>query len=83
MKKKPKNYWNYRLLHTKGRGFFFAEVHYQNDIPTSYGEAQRDMYDSKKWLKWQIKMCWHALKKPTLDGDVNSENFLKPLQNAK
>ena len=80
MKKKPKSYWNYRILleyrdklelingslrPTKYPALFLAEVHYENDIPHSWGNVQTE-YSSKKNVKQTLKHQLSATRKPVL-----------------
>ena len=83
MKKKPKSYWNYRILleyrdtlevingslrPTKYPALFLAEVHYENDIPHSWGNVQTE-YSSKKNVKQTLKHQLAATRKPVLYAD--------------
>jgi hypothetical protein len=78
-KKKPKHYWNFRVitkLHEVGnyeefyRTFSICEVHYENKTPISYGEKGMLVdFEYVKDLKWSIKKIKKALKKPVLDAD--------------
>lgn len=83
MKKKPKSYWNYRILleyrdtlevingslrPTKYPALFLAEVHYENDIPHSWGNVQTE-YSSKKNVKQTLKHQLAATRQPVLYAD--------------
>ena len=80
MKKKPKSYWNYRILleyrdtlevingslrPTKYPALFLAEVLYVDDIPHSWGSVRTE-YSSKKSVKQTLKHQLAATRQPVL-----------------
>jgi hypothetical protein len=86
MSKKPKHYWNYRImkLPIKGWGeiplYQIHEVHYENEKPTGYTiDPIAFSADSVKSLKWMIKKMKKAFKKPIL----KKKDFDKKIKRSK
>jgi hypothetical protein len=82
MSRKPKKYWNFRIitnLHVVPMGTFIGdqyrtysvvEVYYEEGKPVSYGAKNiLSEHENVKGIKWTHKKIKKALKKPILDAD--------------
>jgi hypothetical protein len=70
-KKKPKNYWNYRVMVIKvGKEKIYGmyEVYYKNDKPESYSAepVRLETLEDIKQIKWLLKKFKEATKKPII-----------------
>jgi hypothetical protein len=70
MPKKPKTYWNYRVVKEKdetGNAFLsICEVYYTNDVPHSWSEPVNPTGETKKELEDDLLLMYKAMDKPVL-----------------
>jgi hypothetical protein len=78
MSKKPKNYWNHRVLAFVSKNpnridevyFEVHEVHYKDGKPITYSEPCTGISgESYEEFNWQISKIQECLRKPVLDAD--------------
>ena len=63
------------------RIFWVTEVHYENGVPTSYGDKMDLLggHTSVKDINWTVNKIKLALKKPVLDKDLWPNEWHEPL----
>lgn len=66
--KKPKSYWNYRVV-KKDDIYYIAEVRYENDEIVGYSDYCKNalIWDGYENLKGTVDLIKKAFKKPVLD----------------